>query len=178
MVKNGGQVSTEFIILFALLILFLVPLSYLILQSTLESTEQVSYARINAVFSEVANEAREVYFRGPQSRIVVSVNIPRNVKEVQILKAVPHDSDLPYRYFFRIEFFAERQDQVSIIPIEAPINTTNLVPSGDSVQCNNHDCTVYILPDFEKEGLKHIQIRNSYVGSDLMVTFELLERVQ
>jgi hypothetical protein len=175
MVQRGGQVSTEFIILFSLLIMILVPMIYLVLQAALDSSEQITSSRVNAVFSEVASEAREVYFRGPHSKIIVSADIPRHIKSVEILKAESTHDTTDTRYFFLITFFAERKEHTSIIPLEVPV----LIPETggtSTVQCvADYDCNVFKLDGFEGAGLKHIQIMNAYDdGGDLKVNFSLV----
>lgn len=173
MVKIGGQVSTEFIILFSLLIIFLVPMTYLILQSALSSTEQVTSARVNSIFSEIATESREVYFRGLNSKIVISANIPRNVNAVSIVEA-ENTTDNTKKYLIRVLFTAERIEQQAIIPLEVPIKTSDLTEelrADKQVLCiGDYSCTTYnFTENFSNEGLRHIQIANVIDGSDIKV---------
>jgi len=78
-----GQVGVEYIMLVALLLVFLIPIvSY----SLNESSYRIKVSQIENTISRVTKAANAVYALGPGSQDIVLVAVPQGVEGVEIAK--------------------------------------------------------------------------------------------
>lgn len=85
MENRSGQVSAEFMILAALVLIIFIPLFFLIARGGIDSAEEVSSERVGVVARTLLDEAREIYYLGEGSRQTITLDIPRGVETFQIV---------------------------------------------------------------------------------------------
>ncbi len=81
-----AQSALEYLMIIALTLGVIVPTTYLFYTYSKQSTEQIIYPRINEIGIEIINNAESVYYSGEHSKIVMDVNMPEKINDINILE--------------------------------------------------------------------------------------------
>lgn len=80
--KKRGQVSVEYVLIFSVVILITIPTIYLFRNYIVESSGRIAQQRLEVVAKDIIDNAREVYYLGAPSRVVIEVEMPDDVKNM------------------------------------------------------------------------------------------------
>ncbi|RLG19064.1 hypothetical protein DRN67_03615 [Candidatus Micrarchaeota archaeon] len=80
--STRGQISVEVIAIIGFLILFMLPLMYLLLTQAGEFNEEAAVASVSESSVRLATVADQVGRMGPGSKVVVQLDIPEGVESV------------------------------------------------------------------------------------------------
>ena len=82
--KNKGQVSIEYIAIFAVALMMTLPLILIfVVQSENISTDVSTTQGYNAI-TKIVNSAEEIYFQGEPAQRTLQINFPENVENVTV----------------------------------------------------------------------------------------------
>ncbi|MFP4567573.1 MAG: hypothetical protein ACLFN8_01385 [Candidatus Woesearchaeota archaeon] len=82
--KKRGQVSFEYLAIFGIASLMIIPLMIIFAHQSSSIEADVAYAQAESALSRIVASAEEVYFQGPPARKTLSVHFPKGVREVLI----------------------------------------------------------------------------------------------
>ena len=85
MIRLKAQSALEYLMIIALTLGIIVPTAYLFFRYSSESNVQIVDAQIIQIGRSIIDTAQSVYFSGEGSKIVLEVNMPKNVDDVYIL---------------------------------------------------------------------------------------------
>ena len=85
MITTKTQSSVEFILIIALVMGLIVPIAYSFFQYSSEFSVQIVDTQINQIGRNIIDTAETVYFSGKGSKIVLELNMPKNVVDVYII---------------------------------------------------------------------------------------------
>lgn len=128
----------------------IVPTTYLFFRYSSESTVQIVDAQIAQIGRSITNTAESVYYSGENSKIILEVNMPESVTDVQIL------SNRELVFSISSEF--GDTEAVFFTLVSIPITSND--PSTDCT--DNGNCDLSELAGF---GRKNIQIQSVDDGS-------------
>ena len=80
-----GQSSVEYLSIVSIALLVLIPGSYLFLNYSRGTTEQVAVSQLNWVGQEIINEAEKMYVLGSRSFITLDISLPGNFIDARIV---------------------------------------------------------------------------------------------
>ena len=158
-----GQVATEFIILFALVLLIFIPLFYFLSQTALGSQDQLIASKMDRIGNTLVHEAREIYYLGRFSREVISVEFPRDIE----MSIVHSDQG---EHYLLITYILEGQRTTTYFPSEVPIRFSNAQcqafdECAPTVTCT--ECT--IDADDVRSGRRNFQLETILDDDSLIV---------
>jgi uncharacterized protein (UPF0333 family) len=82
--KKGGQVSIEYLAIFGVAALMLIPLIILFASQTGTIEADISYAQAENALSRIVDSAEEIYFQGPPAQKTLRVQFPKGIQEVVV----------------------------------------------------------------------------------------------
>ena len=85
MIRLKAQSAIEYLMIIALTLGIIVPTAYLFFRSSSESNVQIVDSQITKIGRSIIDTAQFVYFSGEGSKIILEVNMPKNVDDVYIL---------------------------------------------------------------------------------------------
>jgi hypothetical protein len=89
-----GQSSVEYLSVVAIALMVLIPGSYLFLNYSKSTSEQVSASQLNLAGSEIISEAEKMYVLGKNSWVTLELSLPGNFLDAGI-----HDGkEMYFRY--------------------------------------------------------------------------------
>lgn len=80
-----AQSAVEYLMIIALTLGIIVPTSYLFFRYSSESNVQIVDVQVSQIGRNIIDTAESVYFSGEGSKIVMEMNMPKNVADVYIL---------------------------------------------------------------------------------------------
>ena len=80
-----AQSALEYLMILALAMGIIVPITYMFFQYSSESNVQIIDAQVNRIGRNIIDTAESVYYSGKSSKIVVELNMPENVEDVYII---------------------------------------------------------------------------------------------
>tara|TARA_Y100000310_G_scaffold336379_1_gene420748 strand:- start:1548 stop:2030 length:483 start_codon:yes stop_codon:yes gene_type:complete len=82
-----AQTALEYMMIVALTLGIIVPTTYLFFRYSSESNTQLIDAQINQIGRSMVETAETVYFSGDGSKIVLELNIPENIRDMNIISS-------------------------------------------------------------------------------------------
>lgn len=82
---SKAQSALEYLMIVALTMGIIIPAAYFFFQYSSESSTQIVDAQINQIGRNVIDTAETVYFSGEGSKMVLEMNMPKNLEDVYIL---------------------------------------------------------------------------------------------
>lgn len=143
-----SQSALEYLMIVAITLTMIVPMTYLFYTYSKESTEQVVYPQINEIGRTIVNNAESVYYSGEHSKIVIDVNMPDRINDVNIL------------YNKELVFEIETELGTNEMVFFSNINITS-TPSTAG-ECN--------LSDIASSGIKKIKLESVNQGKQVNIT--------
>jgi hypothetical protein len=80
-----AQSALEYLMVIALVLGIIVPVTYLFFNYTSGSNIEIVDAQVNRIGRNIIDTAESVYYSGKSSKIVVELNMPENVEDVYII---------------------------------------------------------------------------------------------
>ena len=127
MTSLKAQSAVEYLMIIALTLGIIVPTSYLFFHYSSESNIQIVDAQLTEIGRTIIDTAESVYFSGAGSKIVLEINMPKSVYDVEISA----NRELVFRLFSEIS--ATGKSEVvffSSIPIAESGDLTSIAGSG------------------------------------------------
>ncbi|MCC7574592.1 hypothetical protein KO361_03290 [Candidatus Woesearchaeota archaeon] len=84
LVKKRGQVSIEYLAIFSVAALMIIPLVIIFASQTNNIEADIAYAQTENALSRIIDSAEEIYFQGPPAKKTLRVQFPKGVDEVII----------------------------------------------------------------------------------------------
>jgi len=147
MIRLKAQSAIEYLMIVALTLGIIVPTAYLFFRFSSESNVQIVDAQIIQIGRSIIDTAQSVYFSGEGSKIVLEVNMPKNVGDVYILA----NRELVFEIFSEI---SETGETEAVFFSSTSINITSSDPLPDCVA----DIKCF-LSSIAGSGLKKIRIK-------------------
>jgi hypothetical protein len=104
--KNRGQASFEYLAIFAIAIIILVPMVYMFQRYTLDSAEAIRQSKLRNIGDDIVNTAETVYYMGYPARLTIQEDFPSGIinmnitsdwsKNVNIFSFYVEDSEHPF----------------------------------------------------------------------------------
>jgi hypothetical protein len=85
MMASKAQSALEYLMIIALTLGIIVPTTYLFFRYSVQSNTEIVDAQINQIGRTIMDTAETVYFSGESSKIVLELNMPKNVVDAYIL---------------------------------------------------------------------------------------------
>ena len=80
-----SQTSLEYLLIIALTFAIIVPTTYLFYNYAKESNQEISDSQITKLGKSIVDSAESIFYSGQGSKTVLELNVPDNVKAVQII---------------------------------------------------------------------------------------------
>ncbi len=81
-----AQSALEYLMILALAMGIIVPITYMFFQYSSESNVQIIDVQVTQIGRNIIDTAESVYYSGEGSKIVLEINMPENVMAVSIMK--------------------------------------------------------------------------------------------
>lgn len=146
-----AQSALEYLMIIALVLGIIVPTTYLFFRYSIQSNIEIVDVQVNQIGRTIIDTAETVYFSGEGSKIVLELNMPKNVVDVHILA----NREL----VFKISNEIGETEAVFFSTVDIPITSDD--PSADCL--NNGNCDLSSIAGF---GLNKIKIESISDGSD------------
>ena len=79
---GNGQISMEYLIIFSITFVLLIPLIIIFVTQTERMQEDITNAQLDKLSSEISDAASEVYFLGPPAQKTIRVTFPAGIKSI------------------------------------------------------------------------------------------------
>ena len=83
--NSRAQSSFEYMMIVALTVAIIVPMTFLFFRYSAESNVKIIDSQINQIGRSMVDTAESVFFSGEDSKIVLELNMPENVNDVYII---------------------------------------------------------------------------------------------
>ena len=83
--NSRAQSSFEYMMIVALTVAIIVPMTFLFFRYSAESNVKILDSQINQIGRSMVDTAESVFFSGEDSKIVLELNMPDNVNDVYII---------------------------------------------------------------------------------------------
>ena len=80
-----SQSALEYLMIIALTLGIMVPTAYIFFQYSTESNTKILDSQINQIGRSIIDTAETVYFSGQNSKIVLQLNMPESVNDINII---------------------------------------------------------------------------------------------
>ena len=80
-----AQSALEYLMVIALAMGIIVPITYMFFQYSSESNVQIIDVQVTQIGRNIIDTAESVYYSGEGSKIVLEINMPENVEDVYII---------------------------------------------------------------------------------------------
>ena len=80
MISIKSQVATEYLVVAGLVLLILIPLTFLYFKYTNESSYTIAATKAEAIANEIAKAANDVYVYGRDSQFTIEADFPEGIK--------------------------------------------------------------------------------------------------
>lgn len=84
MFLKRGQVSFEYLVIFAVAAIMIIPLMLIFAHQSSSIEADIAYAQAQSALSKISASAEEIYFQGPPARKTLRVKFPEGLTEVRV----------------------------------------------------------------------------------------------
>ncbi|MBI4149644.1 hypothetical protein HY491_04300 [Candidatus Woesearchaeota archaeon] len=162
--KRGAsaQVSMEYVMIFAFILLIIIPTAYVFRDYIRESTDSITINKIGRIARAIADTGREAYFTGPPFKSVITIEFPEQIGSMYVLDS--RESQSP-EYFLMFNVLTATGTQTlffeSDVPIQCYTSASNLCLEDTTLheQCRvpGFHCSAFEARDYSP-GLKRMKI--------------------
>jgi len=156
--KKRAQISMEYIIIMSVALMILIPGLYMFKNYVFESNDELVRKAIYDNTYSLLSKARKMYYYGPPSRTLVTVDMPDSIQNMYVL-AIPDNNE----YYLVFVLPSTKDNEVLEVVSQVPL--TSGLPCDPSNLPNPHCSEGYCMcfPDrmFSK-GLKEYIVEASY----------------
>ena len=145
-----AQSSLEYLMVIALAMGIIVPITYMFFQYSSESNVQIIDVQVTQIGRNIIDTAESVYYSGEGSKIVLEINMPENVMAVSIMK----NRELVFNIITELG----ETEIVFFSSVDIPITSDDLLPAC----VDNGNC---VLSAIAGPGLEKIKIESVDDGS-------------
>lgn len=82
MISIKAQVATEYLIIAGIVILLIIPITYLYVKYTSESDYAITTAKVSAIANEISKVANTAYVYGQDTQLTVDVDFPKGIESI------------------------------------------------------------------------------------------------
>jgi uncharacterized protein (UPF0333 family) len=82
---SSGQASTEYLVVFALVFVVLVPMMYYFQAYSEEAKDQIVAGQVRVIGTDVVSAAETVYYMGEHARLTVRATMPEGVEDIYVI---------------------------------------------------------------------------------------------
>jgi hypothetical protein len=151
MILKKAQSAFEYLIIVGLALTAIVPVSYIMYKHSSEYNFKIMDSRLNEIGRKVVDTAETVYFSGKDSKIVLEINMPKNVKDMYIVAG--------REIVFKVSTEVGENELVFLSSLSVPI-----MSDDSSAKCTDGgNCTLSNIVGF---GTEHVKIESVVVGSE------------
>lgn len=83
--RKKSQASLEYLIVFSLAFVLLLPMIYLFYEYSMQFSQQINTNAVAVIGNDIINAAESVFYMGRGSRLTLEVTMPDGVKNISIL---------------------------------------------------------------------------------------------
>lgn len=91
-----AQIATEYLVVAGLVLLIVIPLTFLYIKYTTESDYAITTAKVSSIANEISKAANSVYVYGQDSQLAIDIDFPRNLQSISI-PATPGNKDIVFK---------------------------------------------------------------------------------
>lgn len=117
-----AQLAMEYVIIFAFIMMVIIPTTYVLKNYIADSIDSMTIKQAERITRVLIDNAREMYYLGTPSKIVVTVDMPNSIERMWIIDNKHDQSNLPQEYIiaYRINTADGEKDFLfdSDIPIQ------------------------------------------------------------
>jgi hypothetical protein len=159
MKNRSGQVSMEFILLFALVLVIFIPLLIFMSMSGLGSAERFNEEAISDTIVRIVDEARDAYYLGTFNKKVILISMPR-LDELAIINATDSATGTITEYHLEAVYTTPDGERTVRRQSEVPIGTDCSSPEPlPSICATGYTCTRCVIDDVRSGVEQNIQLR-------------------
>lgn len=164
-----AQISVEYILIITLALMILLPGVYLFRNFALESNDRIIQSRLAEISNQIFVKAREMYYYGPPSKSVVTVELPSQINSFYIL-SIPSNNE----YYLVFDVLTTDGETEFMYESEVPLEA-NFPDCSPSDNCNQGFCKCF--PErFYSAGIKNFEVQASE-NCDATVTCILIDEI-
>jgi len=160
--EKRGQYSVEFMIFIGFILIVIAVSAYVLFNFSSTAMEGIFQERINDVGETMVNNAREMFYLGLYSKVVVTVNLPSKISNMYTLQITQGANTENYIIF---EYPARDGATATIfVASEVPLMTRQADCTDDSAgavipECATDTCNLcYFQPKEYSKGPKNFRI--------------------
>ena len=146
--EKRGQIAVEYILIIAIALMILIPAVYVFRNYAFESNERIMEQRLAELSNEIIVKASKIYYYGPPSKSVVSLEMPPQINNMYVLFSNQTDESF---FVFNIQSKSGQKDifYQSDIPLDSDGDICN-----PNTECLKGFCKCF--PErFYSKGLKN-----------------------
>jgi len=83
-IKKRAQASFEYLAIFAIAIVVLVPMIYMFQRYTLQSADTIGQSKIRTIGGDLVNTAETVYYMGYPARLTIQEDFPSGIAKMNL----------------------------------------------------------------------------------------------
>ena len=154
MKKRTAQISMEYILIVTLALMILLPGIYLFRNYALESNDRIIQSRLAEISNNIFIKSREMYYYGPPSKSVVTVELPTQINSLYIL-SIPDNNE----YYLVFDVLTTNGEKEFTYESEVPLEA-DLPDCFPNENCNLGYCKCF--PErFYSSGIKNFEVQAS-----------------
>src|SRR3989344_261995 len=163
MEKRGhAQVSMEYVMIFAFILIIIIPTAYVFRNYLRESADTITLNRIDRIARAMVDTGREAYFTGPPFKSVIALEFPEQIDSMYVLDS--KESGSP-EYFLMFNVLTASGTQAPLLESDVPVqcytSAANLCPEDPQLheQCRveGFHCYAFEGRDFSP-GIKRMKV--------------------
>ncbi len=89
--EKRGQIAVEYILIIAIALMILIPAVYVFRNYAFESNDRIMEQRLADISNEMIIKASKIYYYGPPSKSVVSLEMPPQINNMYVLFSAQTD---------------------------------------------------------------------------------------
>jgi len=146
--NSRAQSSFEYMMIVALTVAIIVPMTYLFFRYSADSNARILDSQINQIGRSMIDTAESVFFSGEDSKIVIDLNMPENVNDIYII-----------------------DERELIFNVTTSIGENEVVFFSD-VNITSDSCAAEIcsLTEFATAGLKKVRFLSVTEGQEVLIS--------
>jgi hypothetical protein len=152
--NNKSQISFEYILIFVIILLISVPSIFLFRTYIYESSDKIIIEKVDKVANELITTATEIYYRGAPSRIVIELEMPKQIKNISIVEVGNA------KEFFLVFNITTTEGELELFyESDIPINRSGVPIVQNGCFGSSENCNLYYFNENETSpGLKNFKI--------------------
>lgn len=96
MISIKAQVATEYLVIAGLVILIVIPLTFLYIKYTTESDYAITTAKVSSIANEISKLANSAYSYGQDTQLTIELDFPNGLESLEIPNT-PGNKDIVFK---------------------------------------------------------------------------------